>query len=91
LLSLQTLTTLIIGANQIGDEGAEHIANAMRRRIFLAFSLPHFIWLFSTWFLFTEKQQQIINSTYLSGIKIVYGLYGWDDISTLIVSQEKTL
>jgi hypothetical protein len=29
---------------------------SIRRRIFLAFSLPYFIWLFSTWFLFTEKQ-----------------------------------
>ncbi|CAF4914259.1 unnamed protein product [Rotaria socialis] len=63
----------------------------LRRRIFLAFSLPHFIWLMTTWFFFSENQQQKINKTFISGLKIVYGLYGWDDITTLILCQEKTL
>lgn len=63
---------------------------AIRRKIFFAFALPHFMWLISTWFFFTEKQQNQINSMYTFGIKIVYGMIGWDDITTQILSQEKT-
>ena len=63
----------------------------IRRKIFFAYALPHFIWLMSTWFFFTEKQQNQINSTYIYGLKIVYGIIGWDDITAQILSQEKTL
>ncbi|CAF2108390.1 unnamed protein product [Rotaria magnacalcarata] len=45
----------------------------------------------TTWFFFSENQQEKINKTFISGLKIVYGLHGWDDITTLILSQEKTL
>lgn len=64
---------------------------SLRRRIFLAFSLPHFIWLITTCFFFSENQKQKINKIYITRLKIVYGLYGWDDFTTLILSQEKTL
>ena len=64
---------------------------ATRRRIFFAFALPHFLWLISTWFFYTERQQNQINSTYMTGIRIVYGLIGWDNTTTQIISQEKTL
>ncbi|CAM4813445.1 unnamed protein product [Rotaria magnacalcarata] len=45
----------------------------------------------TTWFFFSENQQEKINKTFISGLKIVYGLHGWDDITTLILCQEKTL
>ena len=63
----------------------------LRRKIFFASALPHFAWLFSTWFFFTDLQQRKINSTYSQGIRIVYNLYGWDTLSTQILSREKTL
>ena len=65
--------------------------SAIRRRIFLAYALPQFVWLFSTWFYFTEKQQTQITSTFSSGLRIVYGLHRWNDENTLILSQEKSL
>ena len=49
---------------------------ARRRRIFLEFSMPHFIWLTSTWFHFSETQKQRINESFINGLKIVYRLYG---------------
>ena len=63
----------------------------IRRRIFLAYALPHFCWLFSTWFYFTQKQQQTIEHVFCSGIRIVYALRGWDDLTTMILSQEKSI
>jgi hypothetical protein len=63
----------------------------LRRKIFLSFALPHFIWLFPTWFYFTEKQKEKIYSLFCSGIRLVYGLRGWDDITTMVISQEKSL
>ncbi|CAM4867060.1 unnamed protein product [Rotaria socialis] len=64
---------------------------SLRRKIFLAFSLPHFIWLITTWFFFSENQKQKINKTYIAGLRIVYGVYGWNEFTTLILCQEKTL
>jgi hypothetical protein len=32
-----------------------------------------------TWFYFTEKQRERIKHVYLSGIGLVYSLWGWDD------------
>jgi len=62
-----------------------------RRLLFLTFALPHFIWLFSLWFLFTENQKKGIEHVYVSGIRLVYSLWGWEDLTTLIVAREKTL
>jgi hypothetical protein len=62
-----------------------------RRLLFLTFALPHFIWLFSLWFLFTENQKKGIEHVYVSGIRLVYSLWGWEDLTTLILAREKTL
>jgi len=59
--------------------------------LFCAHSLPHFIWLFSTYFYYTEKQQQKIEHVYLTGIRMVYSLWGYDDLTTLTLSREYTL
>jgi len=63
----------------------------IRRRLFYAFALPHCIWLFITWFYFSEKQQNEIEHLYASGLLIVYGLWGWDDYTVFVLSREKTL
>jgi hypothetical protein len=63
----------------------------LRRRIFLAYALPHFCWLFCCWFFFTDTQMKHIEHVYYSGLRIVYCLNGWDDISTSIITREKTL
>ncbi len=47
--------------------------------------------MFATWFYFTEKQKEKIFSIFCSGIRLVYDLKGWDDITTMIISQEKSL
>ena len=64
---------------------------ALRRKIFLAYALPHFCWLFCTWFYFTDNQRKTIEHVYCSGLRIVYCLYGWDDTTTLILAREKSL
>ena len=64
---------------------------AMRRKIFLAYALPHFCWLFCTWFYFTDNQRKTIEHVYCSGLRIVYSLHGWDDTTTLILAREKSL
>ena len=64
---------------------------SLRRKVFLAFALPHFIWLTATWFFFSESQQQKINKAFITGLKIVSGLCEWDDFTTLVRCQEKTL
>lgn len=64
---------------------------SIRRRIFLAFALPHFCWLFCAWFYFTENQKRLIEHTFCSGLRIVYLIKGWDDVTTMIVSREKSL
>ena len=63
----------------------------LRRKLFCAFSLPHFIWLMFSWFYYTEKQRAKIEHVYLSGLRLVYGLWGWDDYTTLILAKDYTL
>ncbi|CAM4841450.1 unnamed protein product [Rotaria magnacalcarata] len=63
----------------------------IRRKIFFAFALPHFIWMFPIWFYLTAKQKEKIYSVFCLGIKLVYGIQSWDDISSMIISQEKAL
>jgi hypothetical protein len=48
----------------------------IRRRLFYAFALPHFIWLFSTWFYFSDNQQKEIEHRFASGLRIVYRPWG---------------
>jgi hypothetical protein len=64
---------------------------SIRRRIFYAFAIPHFIWFFATWFYFTENKPEEIEHIYASGLRIVYGLWGWDDYTVLVLSREKSL
>ena len=63
----------------------------MRKRIFSAFAMPHFIWLFPMWFIFTDKQQRRIEHVYVSGLRYIYSLSKWDDITTLTLSKERSL
>jgi hypothetical protein len=63
----------------------------LRRLLFFAFALPHFVWLFSCWFFYTDIQQQHIEHVYCSGLKIIYQLHKWEDITTYILSKELTL
>ena len=63
----------------------------IRRRLFLAFSLPQFIWLFFCFFHFTEKQKQKIEHIFGIGLRLVYSLWGYDDIVTLTLSREFSL
>lgn len=63
----------------------------IRKKIFCAFALPHFIWLFATWFYYTEKQKQEIEHLYCAGIRIVYNLGRWNDHVTLVLAQDKSL
>ena len=63
----------------------------IRRRLFYAFALPHFIWLFPTWFYYTEIQQKEIEHLFASGLRIVYALWGWDDYIVLVLTREKSL
>ncbi|CAM4834808.1 unnamed protein product, partial [Rotaria magnacalcarata] len=63
----------------------------LRRILFLAFALPHFSWLYSCWFFYTENQQQYIEHVYVSGLRIIYNLHKWDDVTVYIVSKELTL
>ena len=63
----------------------------IRKKIFYAYALPHYIWLFTTWFFFTEKQKERIELKFCTGWRIVYGLYNWDDLTTLVITKEKTI
>jgi len=63
----------------------------IRKRIFSAFSMPHFIWMFPLWFLFTEKQQRYIEHVYCSGLRYVFALAKWDNETTMILCRERTL
>ena len=64
---------------------------SMRKKIFYAFVLPHFCWLLCAWFYFTENQRRMIEHVFCSGLRILYALARWDDLSTLIISREKSL
>ena len=63
----------------------------IRRKIFLAYVLRHFIWIFCIWFFLSERQQEKIQHVYCSGLRLVYNLPQWDDLTTLILSREKSL
>ncbi|KAF9749467.1 hypothetical protein NGRA_3469, partial [Nosema granulosis] len=63
----------------------------LRRKLFLAFSLPHFIWLFFTWFFYTEKQCAQIEHIYNTGVRLVYSMWGFEDLTTLAVCRELSL
>ena len=62
-----------------------------RRTIFSAFAMPHFQWLMGVWFFFTEKQKQYIQHIYYSGLRLVFSLSNWDDETTAVLCQAKTL
>ena len=63
----------------------------VRKKLFCAFALPHFCWLFVTWFFFTENQKQKIEHLFCTGIRQMHNLWGWNDIVTLILAREKSL
>ena len=63
----------------------------LRRKLFLAFSLPQFIWLFFCFFYFTEKQKEQIEHVFGTGLRVVYSLWGYDDLTTLALSREFSL
>ena len=63
----------------------------IRRKLFLAYALPHFCWLFCAWFYFTENQKRTIDHVFCSGLRLVYSLHGWDDLTTMVLCREKTL
>ena len=63
----------------------------LRRKIFLAFSLPQFIWLFFCCFHFTDKQKEKIEHVFETGLRVVYSLWRYDDITTLALSREFSL
>ena len=63
----------------------------MRRKLLLAYALPHSCWLFSTWFYYTEKQRRTIGHAFCPGLRLTYALRGWDDTTTMIVCKEKSL
>jgi hypothetical protein len=46
----------------------------LRRKLFLAYALPHFCWLFCCWFYYSENQMKKIEHVYYSGLRIVYAL-----------------
>jgi hypothetical protein len=62
-----------------------------RKKIFSAYALPHFMWLFSTWFFFSERQKERISHTYCIGLRIIHNLALWDDYTTLVLSREKSI
>ncbi len=59
--------------------------------MFFAYALPHFIWLFSSWFFQTEIQQKLIEHTYCTGLRITYNLNIWDDLTVYTLSKEYSL
>jgi hypothetical protein len=63
----------------------------LRRKLFFAFALPHLIWLFSCWFFYTEIQQRMIEHIYCAGLRLIYNLNMWDDLTVYILSKEFTL
>jgi hypothetical protein len=62
-----------------------------RKKIFSAFALPHFLWIFCIWFFLTERQRERISHLYCHGLRIVHNLPAWDDFTTLVLSKEKSL
>ncbi|CAF3057532.1 unnamed protein product [Rotaria socialis] len=56
-----------------------------------AFDLPHFIWLFMTWFYFTKIKQNEIKYLYVSELRIVYNFSGREYYTVLVLTREKPL
>jgi len=63
----------------------------IRRKLFCAFALPHFLWLFVTWFYFMEKQRQEIEDVYCTGLRIIHNLWEWNDHVTLVLAKDRSL
>ena len=63
----------------------------IRKTIFSAFAIPHFLWLLPLWFTFTEKQRSHIEHVYCSGLRTVYGIGKWEDETILSLTREKSL
>ncbi len=64
----------------------------MRRKIFAAFALPHYLWLFfCIWFFLLERQKEKLSHAYCTGLRIVQDLPIWDDFTTLVLSKEKSI
>jgi hypothetical protein len=63
----------------------------IRKKIFCAFAIPHFLWLLPLWFIFTEKQRNYIEHVYCSGLRTVYGIGKWEDETILALTREKSL
>jgi hypothetical protein len=63
----------------------------IRRKLFFAYALPHLIWLFSCWFFYTETQQKQIEHVYCTGLRIVYNLHMWNDITVYTLKREFTI
>jgi hypothetical protein len=63
----------------------------IRRRLFFAYALPHIIWLFSCWFFYTETQQKHIEHVYCTGLRIVYNLHTWNDLTVYALTKEYTI
>jgi hypothetical protein len=43
------------------------------------------------WFYLTDKQKQNIEHVYITGLRIVYSLWGYEDFVTLALSREYSL
>jgi hypothetical protein len=63
----------------------------LRRKLFFAYALPHLIWLFSSWFFYTEIQQRLIEHIYCTGLRITYNFNLWDDLTVYTLSKEYSL
>jgi hypothetical protein len=63
----------------------------LRRKLFFAYALPHFIWLLSCWFFYTEIQQRTIEHTYCLGLRLTYNMKQWDDLTVYALAEEYTL
>jgi hypothetical protein len=62
-----------------------------RRLLFLTFALPHFIWIITLWFFFSDKQRQDIGKVYYTGIRLTYCIWGWDEHTTMILNRERSI
>lgn len=62
-----------------------------RRKLFLAYALLQISWLFCTWFYFTDNQKKMIDHVFCTGLRLTYSFNRWDDLTTMILSREKSL
>ena len=63
----------------------------IRNKLFCAFAFLHFVWLFVTWFYFTETQRQEIEHIYCTGLRLIYDLREWNDFATLVLARERSI